>query len=345
MKKMNKWLMPAYCRDFRCKADRCRNTCCSSWRIPVSKEEYRRLITMNCSKELDRRIQNAFVVPETVTDSCYRYVSFNWLGECPIQDKGLCYLHREKGEDYLPKICRLYPRSYKQINDTLIMNCSSSCERVIEMLYEGDSLDIIEEMSDKEAQLHYTISAEDVKQLHLFQRIIQDRSTTLAQSISDICRIINEDEFRKDYESAEDPLKEALDLLRRFLLNSTRLSQVAETVIQRYEQDPSLYPSDQERFEKDFPDWMTFFERVINNSMIYENFPFVDERSDRTVAYKGLCVCYGLMRIVCIGYTAVNHSTEDLIDALAALFHLIDHTAFYYNVGIIVNNAAILLKL
>lgn len=345
MNKTNKWLMPSYCRDFRCKADRCRNTCCSSWRIPVSKAEYQRLITMNFSKELDRRIQNAFVIPETVTDSCYRYVSFNWLGECPIQDKGLCYLHREKGEEYLPKICRLYPRSCKQINGTLVMNCSSSCERVVEMLYESDSLDIIEVDSDMEAQLCYEICEEDIRQLHLFQRIIQDRSTTLAYSIAEICRIINEEEFVKDYESDEDPLKEALELLNRFSYDGSRLSRIGETVTDRYGKDPHLYVSDRERFEKDFPDWMTFFERVINNSMIYENFPFVDERSDRTVAYKGLCVCYGLMRVICIGYTAVHHSEEDLIDAVAALFHLIDHTAFYYNVGIIVDNAAILLKL
>lgn len=300
---------------------------------------------MNCSKELDRRIQNAFIIPETVTDACYRYVSFNWLGECPIQEKGLCYLHREKGEEYLPKTCRLYPRSCKQINSTLIMNCSSSCERVVEMLYESDSLDIIEEDSDMQPELYYEIDKDDVKQLHLFQRIIQNRSTTLAQSIIDICRIINEEEFGKDFESDKDPLKEALALLDRFTAGSTRLSQIAETVIDRYENDPGLYDPDRDRFEKDFPDWMTFFERIINNSMIYENFPFVDERSDRTVAYKGLCVCYGLMRIVCIGYTAVHHSEEDLIDAVTALFHLIDHTAFYYNAGIIVENAAILLKL
>ncbi len=345
MNNTKQWLMPAYCRDFRCKADKCRNTCCSSWRIPVTKSEYQRLITMDCSKELDRRIQNAFIIPETVTDSCYRYVSFNWLGECPIQDRGLCYLHREKGEDYLPKICRLYPRSYKQINNTLVMNCSSSCERVVEMLYEEDGLNIIEQSLDKEPELRYTIREEDVKQLHLFQRIIQDRSTTLSQSIADICRIINEEEFRRDYENTEDPLKEALRLLERFLQNTTRLSQIAETVIQRYGNDPGLYDTDREAFEKSFPDWMPFFERVINNSMIYENFPFVDKRSDRTDSYKGLCICYGLMRIICIGHTAVHPSKEDLIDAVSALFHLIDHTAFYYNASVIAGNAAILLKL
>ncbi len=76
---------------------------------------------MECSEELNRRVQGAFVMPDFVSDDIYRYVSFNWLGNCPIQDKGLCALHREKGEGYLPKICRLYPRSLKQINDTLCL--------------------------------------------------------------------------------------------------------------------------------------------------------------------------------------------------------------------------------
>ena len=94
---------------------------------------------MECSEELNRRVQGAFVMPDFVSDDIYRYVSFNWLGNCPIQDKGLCALHREKGEGYLPKICRLYPRSLKQINDTLFVSCSGSCEKVAEILYENKS--------------------------------------------------------------------------------------------------------------------------------------------------------------------------------------------------------------
>ena len=79
--------------------------------------------------------------------------------------------------------------------------------------------------------------------------------------------------------------------------------------------------------------------------MIYECFPFVDKRADRTAVYRGLCACYGLMRLVCVSYTSVYHEKEDLIDAVSALFHLIDHTAFYYNVSVIAGNAAVMLKM
>ena len=103
--KKEEWFTPDYYPEFSCKADKCRHTCCSTWRIPVSKKEYQKLITMECSEDLNRRVQSAFVIPETVNDDVYRYVSFNWLGQCPIQEKGLCSLHAEKGEGYLPKVC------------------------------------------------------------------------------------------------------------------------------------------------------------------------------------------------------------------------------------------------
>ncbi len=90
---------------------------------------------------------------------------------------------------------------------------------------------------------------------------------------------------------------------------------------------------------------MEFFERMINNSMIYENFPFVDIRTDRTDSYRGLCVCYGLLRVLCIGNHHFNPGKDSLIDAVAALFHLIDHTSFYYNIACITDNAVIMIKL
>ncbi|MCR4633264.1 MAG: flagellin lysine-N-methylase [Erysipelotrichaceae bacterium] len=343
--KKEKWFTPDYYPGFRCKTDRCRHTCCSSWRIPVSKKEYQKLITMDCSKELDRAVQNAFVIPETVSDEVYRYVSFNWLGQCPIQKDGLCSLHMEKGESYLPKVCKLYPRSLKKIGLHLVASCSSSCERVVEMLYEMKGFGIIETEMEEEAQLFYEIGEEEAEQILLFQTLLKDQTTSLAESISDICRLINEKEFLHDLNSKEDPVKTSVGLLSRFKDQNNFFGEIADAVVQRYRDDAALFETDRKKFEEDFPEWMGFFERVINNSMVYECFPFVDKRADQTSVYKGLCLCYGLMRLVGIGYHALHDKKEDLIDAIAALFHLIDHTAFYYNAPLIVDNAAVFLKL
>ena len=339
-----RWFAPEYYLDFSCKANKCRHTCCGGWRIPVSKNEYNRLITMECSEELNKCIQNAFILPETTDDNCYRYISFNWLGQCRILHDGLCMLHKEKGEEYLPKICRLYPRSLKNINGVNVASCSSSCEKIIEMLYEKECLGISEISLDNKAEINYQVSTQDVEQIGLFQQIIKDRTTTLVQSLESICMIINEKEFVKDYHSDSDPLDISLNLLNKISVSNPILEQIAADISERYK-DRSVFEKDRIVFENKYPDWMNFFERVINNSMIYECFPFVDTRADKTKVYKGLCCCYGLLRLVSIGATYSSDNKDNLVDAISALFHVIDHTPFYYNVSILSDNAALMLKI
>lgn len=338
------WLAPGYYPDFRCKADHCRNSCCRMWRIPVSREEYNRLITMECSESLNECIQNAFVVPEMADDSSFRYVSFNWLGDCRIMKDGLCQIQKEKGEEYLPKICRLYPRSFKCVNGTNIVSCSTACESVVEMIYETDCLSIVQVNTTGEAQFNYTVEKEDAKQIKQIQDIVRNRDISLAGSIEKICRLINKSEFEKDYNADIDYVRNALDLLGKISSNNYYLKDLYEKLSLRYS-DNSLYYDDCKVFEDKYPDWMNFFERLINNSMIYKLFPFVDKRFEKTEAYKGLCCTYGLLRLVCAGAVYNSDHYDDLIDAISYLFHAIEHTAFYYNASIMVDNAAVMLKL
>ena len=59
-----KWYMPQYYQEFCCKMGACRNTCCGFWRIPVSREEYYKLTTMDCSEQLNEKVQNASILVE-----------------------------------------------------------------------------------------------------------------------------------------------------------------------------------------------------------------------------------------------------------------------------------------
>ena len=149
----------------------------------------------------------------------------------------------------------------------------------------------------------------------------------------------------RDYLSGDDPLGKALSVLDRLAGSNDRLEETAMPIVERYRSEPSSYEDDRKSFERDFPEWMGFFERMINNSMMYECFPFVDRRFDRTQAYKGLCVCYGLMRVICIGNHHFHQDKDSLIDAVSALFHLVDHTSFYYNVSVLTDNAAVMIRL
>ena len=287
----------------------------------------------------------AFEVPEMITEDRFRYISFNWLGFCPLQDQKLCAIHRDKGEELLPMICRLYPRSFKNINGVNFVSCSGSCEAVIEMLFDNDAMKVVSGELDAEIETIHNIPEDSIRQLSHFQQIIQDRSTTLAVSLYDICSIVNEEEFIKDFFAGDDALQNALTVLHKLYKSNAQLEDIAGPIIDRYTDDPSLYKTDIKEFENDYPEWMTFFERVINNSMMYECFPFVDSRFDKTLSYKGLCVSYGLMRVICAGNHHFHKDKDSLIDAISALYHLIDHTSFYYNVNVLTDNAAVMIKL
>ena len=339
------WLMPDYYPDFQCKADKCRHTCCYGWQIPVSFKEYNSLIGMECSKDLHEKIQVAFAQPKMVTEEAYRCISFDWQGHCKLLKNGLCSLYSEKGPQALPKICNFFPRSLKQINEQKLACCSSSCERVVEMLYERDFLHMIRGELKDDPNIHVSISEDDVKKIIHYQDVLKDRSTSLVESLQTICLEVNEAAFSRDYEEETDPVILALDLLDRLSEEQSFLNEIYEEVNERYRHDARLYEADRKTFEEEYPNWQVFFENILNNSLLFENFPFVDSRFDDTDAYKGLCASYGLLRILAVGYTRRHNDQQSLIDAVAALFHLIDHSPFYYNAHVLVRNGAAFLKL
>ena len=63
------------------------------------------------------------------------------------------------------------------------------------------------------------------------------------------------------------------------------------------------------------------------------------------MVYKGLCCLYGLLRLTCIWCGHEEGNDIKMIDAIACLFHLVDHTPFYYHVSLLSDNAAVMLKL
>lgn len=292
-----------------------------------------------------KKIEDSFSDPETPSPECYKYITCNWLGECHMFDKGLCLLHKEKGPAYLPSVCRLYPRSLKSINNQLIACCSSSCEEVVEQLYNLKDFKMTKIELEEDAQIKYSLNEDLINDINHYNDVLKNNNTSLSKRIETICLEINKDEYYKEYDKNINPIKEALKILDNFINKDEFLDEIINLLKTRYLDNPDQYINDRNSFEVNFPNWINFFENVINNSMVYLCFPFADERIDKSNAIKGLCVTYGLLRFVTIGYTSVNKNVESLIDSTSELFRLIEHTPFYYNISIISKNAAVLLDL
>ena len=135
---------PLYYKDFKCIADRCSHSCCIGWEIDIDPCSYEKYCSLSggYGEIIKGSIDN--------TDTpCFK------LGEndrCPhLNERDLCNIITNLGQDYLCEICREHPRFY---NDTpygkevgLGLACEEAC-RVILGSDEYKSFYVVEELTE-----------------------------------------------------------------------------------------------------------------------------------------------------------------------------------------------------
>lgn len=123
--------------DFQCIGDKCPASCCSDvWRIRVdddtinkwksieSEEARNKLIN---SYELDKE-KNEFLLKKTSSGGCVN-----------LAHNGFCSIHNEYGHDFIPEICRDYPRRNHDIKFLSVSSLALSCPEVTRMLFENNN--------------------------------------------------------------------------------------------------------------------------------------------------------------------------------------------------------------
>ncbi len=121
---------PTYFDKFVCAADKCRHSCCApGWEIDIDSESAARYRRMRGSlgRELRKNIQ--YIDGEASFKLCAD-------GRCPfLNDRGLCRIILERGEDALCDICREHPRFYNLLpyreETGLGIYCEAVCKLVI----------------------------------------------------------------------------------------------------------------------------------------------------------------------------------------------------------------------
>ena len=114
---------PDYCRDFRCKADKCVHTCCAGWVIGVDPDSLERF-----GKDQD--------VACKIEDGCF---VLREDGRCPfLRDDNLCEMIIRHGEDYLCDICKEHPRFYNKVNGRTEAGIGIVCEEACRLVINYD---------------------------------------------------------------------------------------------------------------------------------------------------------------------------------------------------------------
>jgi len=130
------YFVPDYYPDFSCKCAACRQTCCKGWNISFTMQEYFRLLGMDCSPALRRKLDAAFHPADYPEPHRYAVITPNWRGECPLLcEDGLCSLQKECGEEIMSGVCHYYPRTPKS-RFGYTCTLTGSCEGVLELLYD-----------------------------------------------------------------------------------------------------------------------------------------------------------------------------------------------------------------
>ena len=132
---------PAYVKDFRCIADKCRDSCCIGWEIYADADALEKYEGMEGALGADIR-------KSLSREGCFI------LGEdlrCPhLLKNGLCRIICEAGEEALCDICREHPRFYNYFGGVCEWGVGLSCESAARLiLSEGAPCGYAEEERDE----------------------------------------------------------------------------------------------------------------------------------------------------------------------------------------------------
>lgn len=140
-----KIVYPDLFNKFHCIASACSDSCCIGWEVDI--DPFTMSIYENAEGEFGRRLR-----ANIAHDDCDHFIL---KGErCPfLNEKNLCDIFINMGEDALCDICSDHPRFYEWFGDRTEKGLGLCCEEVCRLLFEReDKLCFVTEENDEEAE-------------------------------------------------------------------------------------------------------------------------------------------------------------------------------------------------
>lgn len=291
-----------YFPQFQCKMGRCRQACCQGWPVSIDRDKYFQLLGVACDPALRRRLDTAMPLADYPTPQRYAQLSHRYDGDCALRDPdGRCGLQVQLGEEILPDVCRLYPRSIRQ--DRVGAECvlANSCEAVCELFWDRkEPLAWQEKPVALQAGADRAVSPRD-REGRLAQdravAILQDRRYPLARRLQTLC----------PPELSPAPTQPG------------QWQELTEDLRRRCEAVPALSPAprkaDQAR--------ELFLEHLLVNHAWFTQFP-TEPGQGYPAQYRALCLTWALAN----GALEQAATREEATDRISRLFRFIQHTHF-----------------
>ena len=171
-------VVPDYYEKFKCIAEKCKNSCCIGWEIDIDPEtlEIYKNVGGKLGEKLKKSINFSAEPPHFITDEKER---------CPFLDqKGLCELISEFGEDALCQICYDHPRFREFFGDLEEIGLGICCEAAAELILNNkNKVNLIKLCEDEEKPILTEKEKQIFKKREELFSIFQNRNIPLKQKI------------------------------------------------------------------------------------------------------------------------------------------------------------------
>ncbi len=123
------FFVPSYMLGFQCQM--C-DECCIGWKIPVEKRIYKEIKYLFMTKKIPLgRFEDFFQKeprPIFGRDFDYGFLKLSDNGKCKFLEGNLCYIHKNVGPEYLPGVCKSFPRIIVSTRRGLEFSFSPGCK-------------------------------------------------------------------------------------------------------------------------------------------------------------------------------------------------------------------------
>lgn len=346
MLELREYLVPDYYPEFACKMGACRHACCEGWPVCIGVDDYFKLLGAECRPEFRRLMDVAVQVLRDPTPDRYAQIAPDLDGNCRLRAKdGRCALQLELGEEYLPDICRLYPRGVRG-QGYYRCSCSNSCEATVELLMGRKEplhlmylpLSLVNDSVQVEESELRELEARELT----FIKMLQNRNKPLSERLIDVC-----DELGAFDEDGETPdlistLGYAMNVMNGLCSQSDTVREYGRIASEKYDAgglNEENYLKARDDLERRFPDWEILFEHLLVNHMFFSLFPYGGGHAPLPDMGLGLCSVYMLLRMLCLGCVDGMTTEEQLADLLSDAFRFIDHTDYYGFASLVVKHS------
>lgn len=314
----DKFYVPKYYKEFKCKGMDCKNTCCKNWNITLTMSDYDKICSLDCSTELKEKIRTGISIFNNATKDRYAKIDLNYYGECKLRLKnGYCGLQCEVGEENIPSVCRYYPRAPRIFPDKTCV-ISLSCEWVVEYLLsntksqEFEYLDLTFSLDEEESS---KINVKDfISQRNKSIEIISDKDLNIFERFNELSHL-----FNVNLNTRSEFNVKMIQALSEFYTHSYSICDYIN--LDKIKDYKEVY----NELEKLIPNYRVFLEKILINHMMYMTFPFVSYKEDKSYALNGLF--YVTLFLNQLIYNTID--SFDKITVISNYFRVAEHANMY----------------